>query len=51
MKKHGIPTIPGSDTVLKTQEDALEVARKVGYPVADQGGGRRRGQGHADCAQ
>lgn len=42
MKKHNIPTIPGSDSILKTKEEALEVARAIGYPVlikAAAGGG------------
>jgi len=38
----GVPTIPGSKDVLKSDEEAIEVARKVGYPViikATAGGG------------
>lgn len=54
MRKHGIPTIPGSDTVLKTQEEALEVTRKVGYPVlikaAAGGGGKGMRIAHNDVS-
>ena len=43
-KKCGVPTIPGSDGLVETEEEALEVAKKVGYPVlvkATAGGGGR----------
>ena len=33
MKKAGVPVTPGSDGVVKTQEDALAVAKRLGYPV------------------
>jgi acetyl/propionyl-CoA carboxylase alpha subunit len=33
MRKAGVPVTPGSDGVVKTQEDALVVAKKLGYPV------------------
>jgi acetyl-CoA carboxylase biotin carboxylase subunit len=44
MKKAGVPTIPGSDGLLKDVEDATAVANKIGYPVimkATAGGGGR----------
>jgi acetyl-CoA carboxylase biotin carboxylase subunit len=44
MKKAGVPTIPGSEGLLKDVEDATAVARKIGYPVimkATAGGGGR----------
>ena len=44
MKKAGVPTIPGSDGVIKTYEEAVEVAKDVGYPIilkAVAGGGGR----------
>jgi len=42
MKKCGVPTIPGSKAIVKTQEEALKVAHEAGYPVlikATAGGG------------
>ena len=33
MKKAGVPTIPGSEGLLKDVEDAKKVAKKMGYPV------------------
>ncbi|MEM8998670.1 MAG: acetyl-CoA carboxylase biotin carboxylase subunit [Bacteroidota bacterium] len=42
MKKAGVPTIPGSDGLLKDASDAKKVAKKMGYPVmikATAGGG------------
>jgi len=44
MKAGGVPILPGSDGVLKTPEEAAEVARQIGYPVmikASAGGGGR----------
>ena len=44
MKRAGVPVIPGSDGVLKSPEEAQELARKIGYPVllkAVAGGGGR----------
>lgn len=38
----GVPVIPGSEGVVKKPEDAIEIARKIGYPVmikASAGGG------------
>jgi acetyl-CoA carboxylase biotin carboxylase subunit len=43
-KKAGVPTIPGSKTVVKTKEEALKIAKELGYPVivkaASGGGGK-----------
>ncbi len=42
VRKAGTPLVPGSDGLLDTVEEALEVAEKVGYPVllkATAGGG------------
>jgi len=42
MKKAGVPTIPGSEGLLKDVDDAKSVAKKIGYPVimkATAGGG------------
>ncbi len=42
MKKAGVPILPGSDGAVDSEEDALRVARDLGYPViikASNGGG------------
>jgi len=42
MKKAGVPTIPGSEGILKNLAEARKIARKMGYPVmikATAGGG------------
>lgn len=44
MKKAGVPTIPGSDGLLKDVDDAKTTAAEIGYPVimkATAGGGGR----------
>ena len=44
MKKAGVPILPGSDGVIASDEEAIEWARQVGYPViikASAGGGGR----------
>ncbi len=44
MEKAGVPTIPGSDGLVETEEQALAVAERIGYPVmvkATAGGGGR----------
>jgi len=43
-KKAGLPVMPGSSAVIKNKEEALKVARQIGYPViikAVAGGGGR----------
>ena len=48
-KKAGVPTIPGSKTVIKTKEEALRIAKELKYPVivkAAAGGG---GKGMRVC--
>ncbi len=44
VKKAGLPTIPGSQEVIKTKEEALKIAKRIKYPViikaASGGGGR-----------
>ncbi|NNE91384.1 MAG: acetyl-CoA carboxylase biotin carboxylase subunit [Verrucomicrobiales bacterium] len=42
--KHGVPVTPGSDGIVETEEEAYEIAEKIGYPVmikASAGGGGR----------
>jgi acetyl-CoA carboxylase biotin carboxylase subunit len=44
MRAAGVPTIPGSDGILKTVGEAIEIAEQIGYPVimkATAGGGGR----------
>lgn len=44
MKKAGVPITPGSDGLIKSEDDALATARKLKYPViikASAGGGGR----------
>src|SRR5689334_19517625 len=44
MKKAGVPILPGSEGVIQSEEDALQWARQVGFPVilkASAGGGGR----------
>ncbi|MDX2100734.1 MAG: acetyl-CoA carboxylase biotin carboxylase subunit [Leptolyngbyaceae cyanobacterium bins.59] len=43
-QRAGVPTVPGSDGLLLDEREALEIARKIGYPVmikATAGGGGR----------
>lgn len=43
-KASGVPTVPGSGRVLTDENDAVEIAKKIGYPVmikASAGGGGR----------
>lgn len=42
MQKAGVPTVPGSKGIVETEEDALKVAKEIGFPViikATAGGG------------
>lgn len=44
MKRLGVPTVPGSEGLLEDDQQALEIAREIGYPVmvkATAGGGGR----------
>ncbi len=43
-KKAGLPTVPGSDGILKDEQEAKQIAKEIGYPVllkASAGGGGR----------
>lgn len=49
MQKAGVPIVPGSTGAIKTKEEALKTAKKIGYPViikATAGGG---GKGMRIC--
>ena len=54
MKKAGIPVTPGSEGIIKTKEEALEVAREIGYPVLIKavagGGGKGMRIAHNDVS-
>ncbi|MCO6565465.1 MAG: acetyl-CoA carboxylase biotin carboxylase subunit [Apibacter sp.] len=42
MKEAGVPTVPGSDGLIKSYEEAVKIAKEIGYPVmlkATAGGG------------
>jgi len=42
MKENGIPVVPGSDSTVKSKEEAKKIAKKIGYPIvlkATAGGG------------
>lgn len=42
MKKANVPIVPGSDGIIESEEEALEIANKIGFPViikATAGGG------------
>ena len=44
MQKAGVPTIPGSDGLVLSEQEALAIAKEIGYPVmikATAGGGGR----------
>lgn len=44
MKNAGVPVVPGSNGIVVTEKEAIEVAEKIGYPViikATAGGGGR----------
>jgi len=49
MQKIGLPIIPGSTSIVKDKEEALKIAKRIGYPViikASSGGG---GKGMRIC--
>lgn len=54
VRELGIPTIPGSDGEVESQEKAIEVANRIGYPVivkaAAGGGGRGMKVAHSESA-
>jgi len=54
MKAAGVPITPGSDGILATKEDAIELAQKMGYPVLVKavagGGGKGMRVAHNDVS-
>ncbi len=53
-KKAGVPTAPGSDGNIESEQDALAAARRIGYPVMIKaiagGGGRGMRAAHNDVS-
>src|SRR5512141_3077658 len=53
-KKADVPTPPGSDGVVESEQDALQVAKRIGYPVMIKaiagGGGRGMRVAHNDIS-
>ena len=53
-KKVGVPTPPGSDGIVEKEQDALAVAKRIGYPVMIKavagGGGRGMRVAHNDIS-
>src|SRR6266481_5453208 len=53
-KKAGVPTPPGSEGVVDNEQDALTVAKRIGYPVMIKavagGGGRGMRVAHSDIS-
>lgn len=53
-KKAGVPTPPGSEGSVENQSEALEIAKRIGYPVmikaVSGGGGRGMRQAHNDIS-
>jgi acetyl-CoA carboxylase biotin carboxylase subunit len=53
-RKAGVPVSPGSDGVVETEKEALQIAKKIGYPVMIKaiagGGGRGMRPAHNDVS-
>ena len=47
MREHGVPILPGSAGVLKTAEEAVELAEQIGLPVILKASAGRRRPRHA----
>src|SRR2546429_9920354 len=49
-RKAGVPVTPGSDGIVETEDEAIRIAKKIGYPImikaAAGGGGRGVGPRH-----
>ena len=47
-KKAGVPTVPGSEGLVSTEEQAIQIAKEIGFPVSYQSvGGWSGGRGNA----
>jgi acetyl-CoA carboxylase biotin carboxylase subunit len=53
-RKAGVPITPGSNGIVETEQDALKVAKQIGYPIMIKavagGGGRGMRQAHNDVS-
>ena len=53
-RKAGVPITPGSNGVVETDQEALKVAKQIGYPIMIKavagGGGRGMRQAHNDVS-
>ena len=53
-RKAGMPVTPGSDGIVETEAEAIQVAKKIGYPVMIKatagGGGRGMRPAHNDVS-
>jgi acetyl-CoA carboxylase biotin carboxylase subunit len=53
-RKAGVPVTPGSDGIVETEQEALKVAKKIGYPVMIKavagGGGKGMRPAHNDVS-
>ncbi len=45
MKNAGVPVVPGSDGIIRTAEEAKDIANKIGYPVMLKASGGGGGKG------
>lgn len=49
MRKNGLPVVPGSIQGIKTKDEAIKIARKIGYPVIIKAAGGGGGRGMRVC--
>src|SRR3954462_15979812 len=53
-KKAGVPVTPGSDGLIETEKEALEIAKRIGYPIMIKavagGGGKGMRPAHNDVS-
>ena len=46
-RKVGVPVTPGSDGIVQTKDEAMKIAKKLGYPVMIKAAGGGGGRGSA----